>query len=69
MIVRRICIPTILNEKLRATLILENFQHHWGYITAQMVVEFLIQTGLRNQELCQLNLNDLDMANQRLYLI
>jgi integrase len=51
---------------LRIILIPEHFKNNWSYQIARTVVEPLMQTGLRNTELCQLKLNDVDLANQRL---
>lgn len=53
-------------EEVRAVLIRENFRYERSYLTALTVVETLIHTGLRNTELCQLKLTDVDLLNQRL---
>jgi integrase len=51
---------------LRVILLPANFKNQWSYQIARTVVETLMQTGLRNTELCQLKLNDVDLVNQRL---
>lgn len=53
-------------EKVRAVLVRKNFRYERSYLTALTIVETLIHTGLRNTELCQLKLTDVDLPNQRL---
>jgi len=53
-------------EALRSVITLKNFKNNWSYQIARAVVETLIQTGLRNTELCDLKLNNVDLVNQRL---
>ncbi len=53
-------------EALRSVIIPKNFKNNWSYQIARAVVETLMQTGLRNTELCDLKLNNVDLVNQRL---
>jgi integrase len=63
---RTVLRDTDMIAALRAVLVLENFKNQWSYQIACTVVETLMQTGLRNTELCQLKLSDVDLTNQRL---
>lgn len=53
-------------EKVKAVLVPEHFKSRSGYLTALTIVEMFLHTGLRNTELCNLKLSEVDLQHQRL---
>jgi integrase len=57
---------TLVLEELRSVITQDNFKSAGICLTIRTILETLIQTGLRNTELCNLSLDDIDLANQRI---
>jgi integrase len=57
---------TLLLEELRSLITTDNFKGARKCLTIRTILETLTQTGLRNTELCNLSLEDVDLTNQRI---
>jgi integrase len=53
-------------EKLRSVINQQNFKGAGSCLTIRTIMETFTQTGLRNTELCNLCIDDVDLANQRI---
>lgn len=53
-------------DQFKSVIIRKNFHSDWAYIMVRTVVETLLQTGLRNGELCRLKFDDVDLSKQEI---
>jgi integrase len=53
-------------KQFNSVITRKHFHSDWSYMIVKTVIETLLQTGLRNGELCRLKFEDVDLKNQEL---